>query len=110
MSKFSKWKVPLPGGASELRTLLRPSQAQCSLFEMRWTVPVPIPSNLAAFKIPTPLASCFRTFRSVALSRPELHAPGDGTLEACFDPPIYSDWSEREADLNAEFGRNRAQE
>jgi hypothetical protein len=35
---------------------------------MRCTVPVPIPSDLATFKIPTPFASCFRTFRSVALS------------------------------------------
>ena len=35
---------------------------------MRWTVPVPIPSDLATFKIPKPFASCFRTFRSVALS------------------------------------------
>jgi galactonate dehydratase len=33
---------------------------------MRCTVPVPIPSDLATFKIPTPLASCFRTFRSLA--------------------------------------------
>src|SRR6516225_3960104 len=31
---------------------------------MRWTVPVPIPSDLATFKMPTPFASCFRTFRS----------------------------------------------
>jgi hypothetical protein len=37
-------------------------------FEMRWTVPVPMPSDLATFKIPTPFASCFRAFRSVALS------------------------------------------
>jgi hypothetical protein len=28
---------------------------------------VPIPSDLATFKMPTPFASCFRTFRSVAL-------------------------------------------
>ena len=33
-----------------------------------WTVPVPIPSDLATFKIPTPFASCFRTLRSVVLS------------------------------------------
>jgi hypothetical protein len=39
-----------------------------SSFAMRWTVPVPMPSDLATFKIPTPFASCFRTFRSVALS------------------------------------------
>src|SRR5262249_9697428 len=37
-------------------------------FEMRCTVPVPSPSDFATFKIPTPFASCFRTFRSVALS------------------------------------------
>jgi len=35
---------------------------------MRWTVLVPMPSDFATFKIPTPLVSCFRTFRSVALS------------------------------------------
>src|SRR5215472_14608701 len=35
-------------------------------FEMRCTVPGP--SDLATFKIPTPFVSCFRTFRSVALS------------------------------------------
>jgi len=35
---------------------------------MRWTVPVPMLRDLATFKIPTPFASCFRTFRSVALS------------------------------------------
>ena len=34
---------------------------------MRWTVPVPIPSDLATFKIPTPFASCLRTLRSVVL-------------------------------------------
>jgi hypothetical protein len=37
-------------------------------FEMRCTVPVPMPSDLATFKIPKPFASCFRTLRSVALS------------------------------------------
>src|SRR5262249_2867355 len=41
---------------------------QPSSFEMRCTVPVPIPSDLATFNIPTPFASCSRTFRSVALS------------------------------------------
>jgi hypothetical protein len=35
---------------------------------MRWTVPVPILSDLATFNIPTPFASCFRTLSSVALS------------------------------------------
>src|SRR5258707_11504614 len=30
-------------------------------FEIPCTVPVPIPSDLATFKIPTPFASCFRT-------------------------------------------------
>ena len=39
-----------------------------SSFAIRWTVPVPTPSNLATFKMPTPLASCFRTLRSVVLS------------------------------------------
>ena len=54
---------------------------------MRWTVPVPIPSDLASFKIPTPFASCFRTFRSmrdVYLRSAEIHALGLGALETCF--------------------------
>jgi hypothetical protein len=34
---------------------------------IRWTVPVPIPSDLATFKIPMPFASCLRTLRSVVL-------------------------------------------
>src|SRR5262249_34532908 len=33
-----------------------------SSFEMRCTVPVPIPNDLATFKIPVHFASCFRTF------------------------------------------------
>jgi len=36
-------------------------------FAMRWTVPVPMSSDLATFKIPIPFASCFRTLRSVVL-------------------------------------------
>src|SRR5262245_51055358 len=52
-----------PGG-NERRT----SSFYLSSFAMRWTVPVPIPSDLATFKIPTPFASCFRTLRSVVLS------------------------------------------
>jgi hypothetical protein len=39
-----------------------------SSFAIRWTVPVPMPSYLATFKIPMPFASCFRTLRSVVLS------------------------------------------
>jgi hypothetical protein len=35
---------------------------------MRCTVPVPMPSDLATFKIPTRFASSLRNFRSVALS------------------------------------------
>ena len=38
-----------------------------SSFAMRWTVPFPMPSDLAAFKIPMPFAGVC-TFRSVALS------------------------------------------
>ena len=56
---------------------------------MRWTVPLPMPSDLATFKMPTPFASCFRTFRSVAPSifgRPSFTPWGDGALEPCFDP------------------------
>jgi hypothetical protein len=55
---------------------------------MRWTVPVPMPSDFATFRIPMPFASCFRALRSVVLSnlRPtELHTLGVGALEACFD-------------------------
>jgi hypothetical protein len=46
----------------------REAAFQRSSFAMRCTVPVPMPRDLASFKIPTPFASCFRTFRSVALS------------------------------------------
>ena len=60
-----------------------------SSFAMRWTVPVPMPSDLATFKIPTPFASCFRTFRSVALSifgRPSFSPPlAEG---AAYQPPL----------------------
>src|SRR5262249_37747614 len=40
--------------AGDHSSLLRPSRAHCSLREMRWTVPVPIPSDLATFKIQPP--------------------------------------------------------
>jgi hypothetical protein len=43
-------------------------QLHPSSFEMRCTVPVPLPSNFATFKIPIPFVSCLRTLRSVALS------------------------------------------
>ena len=54
---------------------------------MRCTVPVPIPSDLAIFKIPTPFASCFRTpfYRTVYLRPAKLHAFGHGALETGFD-------------------------
>jgi len=54
---------------------------------MRCTVPVPMPSDFATFKIPTPFASWFRTFRSVALSifgPAELHALNHSALQPCF--------------------------
>src|SRR5262249_30294039 len=35
---------------------------------MRLTVPVPIPSALTTFKIPTSFASCFRTLRCLSLA------------------------------------------
>ena len=44
------------------------SSFHLSSFAMRWTVPVPMPSDLATFKIPMPFASCFRTLRSVVVS------------------------------------------
>ena len=81
VNKISKWKVPLPGGQSRDSNLygltaLRLASVHCCAprgliarsFATRCTVPVPIPSDLATFKIPTPFASCFRTFRSVAPS------------------------------------------
>src|SRR5262245_54505236 len=48
----------------------------------------PNPADLATFKIPTPFASCFRTFRSVALSifgRPSFTPCATAALEPCFD-------------------------
>src|SRR5262249_20965875 len=42
---------------------------------MRCTVPVPIPSDLATFKMPTPFASCLRTLRSVVLFTSAGRAP-----------------------------------
>src|SRR5262249_26029896 len=82
------WKVPPTGGQARRNKLLvswGPLVARS--FEMRCTVPVPMPSDLATLKIPTPFASCCRTFRSVALSifgRP--NALGDGALETCLYP------------------------
>jgi hypothetical protein len=76
LSIFTFQKVPPRGVVSPtpLSSSFHPSS-----FAMRWTVPVPMPSDLATFKIPTPFGSCFRTLRSVVLSilRPaELHALG----------------------------------
>ena len=58
-----------------------------SSFAMRWTVPVPIPSDLATFKIPTlrKLLSRLAFSRAVYLRPTELHALGNGALEPCFD-------------------------
>jgi hypothetical protein len=64
---FSNPKVPPGWGPSDGASCLQ-CNTQPSSFAMRCTVPVPSPSDLATFKIPTPFASCFRTFRSVALS------------------------------------------
>src|SRR5262249_19122167 len=67
-------KSPLPGGQAHVgelgttRHCCAPRRLIARSFEMRWTVPVPMPREFATFKIPTPLASCFRAFRSVALS------------------------------------------
>jgi hypothetical protein len=60
-------------GLPDVSQLVRPSVFPRGLiarsFAMRWTVPVPMPSDLATFKIPTPFASCFRTsVRSCCLS------------------------------------------
>ena len=61
---------------------------------MRWTVPVPIPSDLATFNIPTPFLQHTDTlrkllshlpFRRAVYLRPvELHGLGDGALETYF--------------------------
>jgi hypothetical protein len=56
-----------PGGSVSPTTLS--SSFHLSSFAMRWTVPVPMPKDLATLKIPTPFASCFRTLRLVALWR-----------------------------------------
>ena len=54
MIKFSKWKVP-PTGAQPRRNKLLVSWGPLVIvFEMRWTVPVPMPSDLATHKISTP--------------------------------------------------------
>ena len=81
-----------PARALALRAMPREEAAiiflHLSSFAIRWTVPVPMPSDLATFKIPTPFASCFRTLafgRAVYLRPTELHALGNGALEACFD-------------------------
>ena len=56
----------------EARLISRHKLTGCFLqpnsFEMRCAVPVPMPSDLATFKIPTPFASSLRTFRSVTRS------------------------------------------
>ena len=56
---------------------------------MRWTVPVPMPSDLATFKMPTPFASCFRTFRSRHghLLRADRDRPGSGRARSCVVRP-----------------------
>ena len=59
-------EAPLAWGNVSPRLLS--SSLYLSSFAIRWTVPVPMPSDLATFKIPRPFASCCRTFRSVALS------------------------------------------
>ena len=60
-----------------------------SSFAMRWTVPVPMPSGLATFKMPTPFASCFRTFRSRHghLLRADRGGPGSGGARSCVVRP-----------------------
>jgi hypothetical protein len=83
LSDFQFPKVPLQGAphrgalladARTRRLALGKSQHHASTvfyissFATRWTVPVPMASDLATFKIHTPFASCCRTFRSVALS------------------------------------------
>ena len=86
--KRGGWGVCAPARALLCAQRQEEASFYLSSFAMRWTVPVPIPSDLATFKIPTPFASCFRTLRSVVLSifGGQLHALSDGALEACFDP------------------------
>jgi hypothetical protein len=58
---------------------------QRSSFEMRWTVPVPIPSDFATFKITYSLRKLLSHLpfgRAVYLRPAELHALGKGAFEA----------------------------
>ena len=48
-------------GLSQVPRLSLVALLHLSSFAMRWTVPVPMPSDLATFRIPVPFASCFRT-------------------------------------------------
>ena len=83
-NSFSKSKSPpWVGGRISTRIPSGGMLLQLNSLAMRCTVPVPMPSDLATLNIPTPFASCFRTFRSVALSifgLAEPHAMSDGAL------------------------------
>ena len=80
-----------------------------SSFEMRCTVPVPIPSDLATFKIPK-LLSHLAFGRAVYLRPAELHALGNSALEARFDALANQrplELSERAGDLENELAHRR---
>ena len=83
-NSFSKSKSPpWVGGRISTRIPSGGMLLQLNSLAMRCTVPVPMPSDLATLNMPTPFASCFRTFRSVALSifgLAEPHAMSDGAL------------------------------
>src|SRR5262249_50276856 len=89
-----EFRAPSPPGVVAAHTTPRSAQKwQCFLqptsLEMRCTVPVPSPSDLATFKMPTPLRKLLSHLAfgcAVDLRSAELHALGDGTLEPCFDP------------------------
>src|SRR5262252_6414196 len=79
------------GELGTTRHCCAPRELIARSFEMRCTVPVPSPNDLATFKIPTPFASCFRTFRSVALSifgRPSFTSWATARLRPAFIDPL----------------------
>jgi hypothetical protein len=67
MTKFSKLKVPPTGGQAQqtvgelgtTRHCCAPRGLIARSFEMRCTVPVPMPSDLATYKIPIPSQAAF---------------------------------------------------
>src|SRR5262249_20723004 len=79
-----EFRAPSPPGVGAAHTTSRSAQKwqrflQPTSFEMRWTVPVPIPSDFATLKIPTPFASCFR----IVLNSAQMSVFGDEAEILC---------------------------